>query len=985
MEPLDIAEETFLRLKSEIESNLENILSEEDTKIQIIIRILTECLGWSHSDISAENRHDNGYSDLILKVKGAPILLVEAKRIGKIEIGTTEREKRRLLKLSGTAMKSAMSGVEQAASYASPNGLPIAVLTDGLSWIVFKSYIPGVNYKEKEAIVYPSLRAISNEFSSFFDLLHKNRIANKVYNSIFDEVHNNRLLLTQNLISPLRKSDIKLLTKSEIAFDLEKVFSKFFSRLAGDNEEDMLVECFVETHESRLADFSLEKITTSVLGNIIPRDRKVDTELARIIESNLKSEDLSEESGQTIFIVGPTGAGKSTFLERFFQKTLPPTIRTKCALTHVNCLDASGDEEIVQKWITEVLIKELENQLYDEGTPNWDDLLGLYFSEYKRRIKGVDKPLYDQDKDAFKTKFGEILDNKVETDREGYLRRILYNVVVVRNMLPVILIDNTDEFSIEFKEQVFQYCQSLRRHAKHCLIIFPVTDKSAWSFSKTDIFGIYKSRSFFLPTPSPKEVFRKRIEFIKKKISNEEEAKKQKGKYFTNRGIKISIDDLEAFANVIESIFVDQEYTSKTLGELTNYNIRRTLLLSQRVITSSVFKIDDLIASYLSQEPITTNYAKFMDALMRGNYEAYKPADNPEIYPIFQVDREVKQSPLLRLRILVLLDKLRRNSSNVQEKHMSLNSIINYFDTIGCPESSTERAVLSLIESGLVEPFDASEMALSPTQRLAISFRGIAHLRLASRNSVFFYQMALTTPILNEEVALIIRDIYKSNKSFSDKVSDIKDQFLNYILEEDSAHIQKNKVLPQYESQTKLLEDLQNFKSKKVDDEDEFAEVFGEEFELGFVINDVSGVIDFYDQFKGFGFVESDDLETDIYLPKETLEEYNIELAHGGDKIICDIERGQKGFFVKRIKNIEEFKPKSEAAKGTLFRVFHDRGYGFVSIDNSSNSAFFHFSVFDKDIRNSIAEGDSIVAELGPDKFGEGLQVKKIISYYPLK
>ena len=229
------------------------------------------------------------------------------------------------------------------------------------------------------------------------------------------------------------------------------------------------------------------------------------------------------------------------------------------------------------------------------------------------------------------------------------MKKILTDAVRNRKKLPIILVDNTDEFSMGYKKIIFQFAQSLRRHANHCLLIFPVTDKSAWSFSKTDMFGIYQSRSFFLPTPAPREVFRRRVDFLKQRLSTDITIN-ERNSYFSNRGIRVSIDDLSRFAEVLESVFVDQDYTSNLIGELTNYNIRRTLQLSKRVITSSVFKIDDLISSFIIHETIATKYSKFMNALMKGDYEAYKRGDGHEIFPVFQVDQEIRHSPLVFLR-----------------------------------------------------------------------------------------------------------------------------------------------------------------------------------------------------------------------------------------------------------------------------------------------------------------------------------------------
>ncbi|MBU2805896.1 AAA family ATPase [Acidithiobacillus ferridurans] len=456
MTNLEDAEQQAQKIFREAQANLQNIETEEDVKIQIINRILNDSLGWPYSTFRAETHHENGYSDYILIENEKLVLLLEAKRTGLLDVRTAEKDKVRQLKISGSALKNTMPGIDQAAGYALSNGIPIAVLTDGLVWIIFKTFVPGQNFKEKEAIVFPSVDAVLSDFSIFYDLLSRRQFGRRIYNSVFDEIHNKRLMLTQELVAPLKESDIGLSQKSDIAFDLDKVFSTFFSRLTGDEDEDLLIDCFVETRESRIADFSLEKMTRSILGNISPSQKDVDSQLTDLITSNVEVGASSFESGQTIFIVGPTGAGKTTFLDRFFRKTLDNSIRVKCLLIAVNCLDATGREETALSWLTESLVSILEKALYNEGSPTWDDLLGLYHGEYERRARGVDSQLYSRDRQAFKEKFGEFLEQKVENDREGYLKRLLEDIVNNRKLLPVMVIDNTDEFSIDYKQRIFQ-------------------------------------------------------------------------------------------------------------------------------------------------------------------------------------------------------------------------------------------------------------------------------------------------------------------------------------------------------------------------------------------------------------------------------------------------------------------------------------------------------------------------------------------------
>ena len=230
------------------------------------------------------------------------------------------------------------------------------------------------------------------------------------------------------------------------------------------------------------------------------------------------------------------------------------------------------------------------------------------------------------------------MEQLVEKDREGYLNRLLRDVVRNRKKLPIFVIDNTDEFSIAYKTTIFQYFQALRRSTEHCLLIFPATDRSAWVFSKTDIFNIYWSGFFFLPTPSPREVFRKRIEYLKTKLHPPAGDARQ-AEYLVGRGIRVTIKDLAAFASVVESIFVDQDYAAKRVGEIANYNIRKTLSLSRRIVTSSVLRVDDLIKAYITGRPITTTPEVFTNALVRGGIDFFGPAMNRFYSQCFRLTR----------------------------------------------------------------------------------------------------------------------------------------------------------------------------------------------------------------------------------------------------------------------------------------------------------------------------------------------------------
>lgn len=976
MQKLNLSEENFIEIFNDVSGRIESISSEEDAKVQIVNRILVDVLGWKYEDIKCENQHENGFSDYILSSNSVRKLVVEAKKIGRLEVELTQKNSSRSLKISGSSLKKCMHGIDQAFSYASPNGLPIAVVTDGLKWIIFKTFYDGENYKDKQAVVFPSFESIKNDFSKFYELLAKECFDDKLFRRIFDDINNRRPLVEYSFEPSISDYEIKIVKPSRIAFDLDRVFSNFFQRLSGNDDDEMIIECFVESHESRIADYSLEKITASALVNLDGGRNSVDGELSKIISENLDAKGTMDDD-KSIFIVGPTGSGKTTFLERFFTKTLSNSIRSRCVVVNINCLDATGDDSSIIPWLIENTIGQIEKNIFKSGAATWDDLQGLYHGQYVKRAEGVDKELYLTDKSAFKIKFGEYLDKEVENNREGYLHRLLEDVVNNRKMLPVIVIDNTDEFSIEFKTNVFQFSNSLKRALKSCILFFPVTDKSAWIFSKTDIFSIHQSRSYFLPTPSPKDVFKKRIDYIKStidKISSDEERKR----YLSDKGLHISISDINGFAKVVEDIFVNHDYTSKTLGELTNFNIRKTLSLSKRVLTSHIIKIESLIKSYVSGNFVTTSFSNFMEALILGNYEVYKFGDSSEICPLFSISADNVCSPLLKLRILALLKAVQNGNKKIEDKHLTVSSIVSYFEAIGGDEYAVEHSLKELSSLNLIEPYDLSVSELSNEQRFAITYKGSTHLNMASKNSVYFYQMALTTPINCEETSFNIRASYKdSGIKFIEKIANIREAFSNYLITEDRKYHPYDFSDKNYLSQDELIKNIGAFCTLKNGD-DEPSVTFGETYKSGVVCKGVDAVIDSFDlEFKrGTAFVEG--FDDSLEVTSDLLSKHDISDIHDGDSFRCDLHRNSSGLYIGKIYFITNIGDDVITDECTITRYFPHRGYGFCALEHTKSDAFFHRTIFNKIDFEGIKPGLKFKAEIIPSK-KSSYQIRRII------
>jgi hypothetical protein len=377
--------------------------------------------------------------------------------------------------------------------------------------------------------------------------------------------------------------------------------------------------CFVETRESREADTTLVKIATH-LTNIIwaletERGRALQNEIEGVIETGVS---------EICLIVGNKGAGKSTFIYRFFLDVLPASLQRSCVVPTFNLADFTGDSQTVQSWLSERLRDRLEEAIFSDRQPDYDDYVGMFFRVYQRWSEGTQKHLYETNKTQFKIDFGKYVESRRETRPDEYVQGLMRHTVASRKRLPCIVFDNADQFPKEIQDAVFQYAVSLKNS---CLsfIIVPITDRSMWRLSKSGVFQSYVSRTFYLPTRAAKEVLARRITYVRTKLEQDESIS---GTYFSSKGIRISIKNLAAFVSILEDAFVRNDSLSRLIGRLSNFDIRRMLILARNTITSPTFQVEHLIKVYVDSTSRAFDFKRALRAMILGEYDRHSNEAN---------------------------------------------------------------------------------------------------------------------------------------------------------------------------------------------------------------------------------------------------------------------------------------------------------------------------------------------------------------------
>jgi hypothetical protein len=77
------------QIAGDVAAALQNAATEQDVRLQVIDRVLTEVLGWDHNQIATEVNNNRGFADYALRdLEGRYVCVLEAKKRGLLQLDT---------------------------------------------------------------------------------------------------------------------------------------------------------------------------------------------------------------------------------------------------------------------------------------------------------------------------------------------------------------------------------------------------------------------------------------------------------------------------------------------------------------------------------------------------------------------------------------------------------------------------------------------------------------------------------------------------------------------------------------------------------------------------------------------------------------------------------------------------------------------------------------------------------------------------------
>lgn len=778
----DDAFERLQKIEGEILGALQSGPNEADTRFKALDRILLNVLGWQHDAIVTEPPTGSGFIDYLVRAgSGRNLFVIEAKKAGLLAPETKSNDKMTIA-LDGPVAKPMRDGIRQALAYATEQGVPTAVLTDGVTWLFFRaSRTDGRPPLKGKGILFPSWKSVVEYFVPFTELISPRAVLDKRHLAHLNDAEGYTVSEAEQQYTVYPPNEAKMRPRDPMASDAAELFAQFFSRLSNDQDKEMLRDCFVETAESHKADLELEKIIQNVLNNV----SAIATNQGGPLQDQIERAMVTQRA-ETVLLIGNKGSGKSTFIDRFFGDILPQPLRKKCLLARVDLAESTGSPANAVDWCIVQLRNALETGITSGAAPDYEELQGIFFNDYQRLSKGPLKHLYESDKNAFKIEFGRFIETRRESQPDEYVRLLLNRAAKGHGLLPCLVFDNTDQFSLEIQDKVYQLAHSLESAAPVFNIV-PITDRSVWRLSKAGALQSYTSRSFYLPVPDAKQIISRRVSFIKKKLEGEKPATEA---YFSRRGFRVQINDIRVMADTVEKVFVDNDYVTGLIGRLGNFDIRRMLKLAERIFVSPELKVDDIIRSSFGGPSVTADRLRTHRALIKGEYDRLSENENDFVTNVFVTEQTKPGSPLLSFYCLwVLRQKLNASKAGESDdRHWLANDLCAYFDQCGVPEDITLRTLRRLYKRGLIETLDPNAEDVELSDRVAIKESGVAHLELVLTSSVYLEQTALVTGIADQPVRDELKKL--TIQPNAQKFVELRDVFIRYLLKTDSARLE---------------------------------------------------------------------------------------------------------------------------------------------------------------------------------------------------
>ena len=526
--------------------------NEAETRKKLIDRIIYEVLGWTHDDVSYEERtSEDGttrFADYIVRNAGVG-LIIEAKRIG-VTFATVSNQRRE--KLTPSFLAGPLGdAVTQARDYARAQGIDFAVATNGSAWVVFPAQRHDqVKFQDSSAVVFGSLTSVlKDNYQEFHDLLSREAVINgslewTLIGRREDQLRSRRLGdLFPNALQQQRRNPIFPLIESGVM--------PAFADSIADLEPELLEKCYVSTPERMRFDSRIKMHITHHQEPFRSQPaRPMKGADANYLRDTIRAS-IRNVRPTAILVLGTVGAGKTTFLQ-YTRKVKAQDLFVKTPdRPYPHWIYVDIREFTTHEAVAPYIFRHLRDYLQaDDFFADYNRAIEpAYRSEIAALKKGILAPLQNNEQ-----KLNEAVVDTIKRDFDAidpYVTRLLRRASKV---CPVFLvIDNIDQIEDEaIQATVFLDTVSLATRLGINLVL-ALRQSTYVNHRQSALFNAFDFDPIVIDPPKISSVLSKRFFLARHLLDGVH------GEFTAENGARVKVDNAADFIDLVQASVLGTE------------------------------------------------------------------------------------------------------------------------------------------------------------------------------------------------------------------------------------------------------------------------------------------------------------------------------------------------------------------------------------------------------------------------------------------
>jgi hypothetical protein len=551
---------------------------------------------------------------------------------------------------------------------------------------------------------------------------------------------------------------------NDFAEPLFTTITKYFGSNSDETPDEVIDKAYVASDElgsyEGVLETYLKDRTDKIAGNQL-KPIVTSKNTATGISSELQKYSQSPASNARVqLIIGSVGAGKSTFIRRFYRRLMTQDVakRTRWSFLNFNVMPPGLDG--LKTWIAEQFVESFgetnEIDLYEA-----DQIEKIFGAEIRRFERGPAKALFNHDRTEYVRRRTTLLEDLTK-DPVKLAESVARHFSGEMGLGIVIVFDNVDKRSRDQQLAIFEAAQWFKDLSKS-LVLINLRDSTFEAHrDEAPLDAFINAINFYIRPPRFAQVIRKRLELVMETLQTEVDPQQE---YALKNGLKIKYPATrlgEFLLGIYLSMFDDRSAkVAAALEALVAKDVRRALGMFGDIIVSPHIPTGQITGSVLSGGEMRIREHPIIRSLMRGRQKYYN-GRSLYIHNILYADEEYNRpSNLLLPDILEYLIRNRKAKIDfTQEGYATIGTVIKKMSQLGYDEEDAFRAIGTAVKWGLVEPESLVVDQLAEDDAVRMHASGFIHMRFFLERSEYLIGITTNLQFASREAAQDIGQLW---------------------------------------------------------------------------------------------------------------------------------------------------------------------------------------------------------------------------------